>query len=45
MAEAQNHDEREEERSPLGFGFAILLGSPLSLPLWAGIIWLAQWLW
>jgi hypothetical protein len=28
----------------LGFGFAILLGSLLSLPLWAGIIWLAQWL-
>jgi hypothetical protein len=44
MAEAQDHDEWEEGSS-LGFGFAILLGSLLSLPLWACIIWLAQWLW
>jgi hypothetical protein len=32
-------------QAPLGLGFAILLGSLLSLPLRAGIIWLAQWLW
>jgi hypothetical protein len=45
MAETQDHDERKEERLPMGFRFTILLGSLLSLPLWAGIIWLAQWLW
>jgi ABC-type transport system involved in cytochrome c biogenesis permease subunit len=45
MAETQDHDERKEERLQMGFGFAILLASLLSLPLWAGIIWLAQWFW
>lgn len=42
---ANQRAERDKERPPLGIGFAIMLAILLSLPLWGGIIWLAQLAW
>ena len=45
MADDPFSDEMDEEPSPLGVAFGILLGVLFSLPPWGGIIWLASMIW
>ena len=45
MADDPFTEEMDEEPSPLRVGFGLLLGVLLSLPLWAGIVWLALMIW
>jgi hypothetical protein len=45
MTDAPDGAEMAEDRPPLGIGFAILLGSLISVPLWGIIVWLCYLAW